>query len=96
MFLGLWIQRCPRVVPRSLPGTLQGPNLIQKGTKMDVGNRETRRLLIEENTPQIGNHAGKQDTGLNDMLCFVRVFWSYLEFRLGGKTYGGISYPGPK
>ena len=55
-FFEVWVQRCPRVVPGTLPGTLQGQTCFKMGLEM-MGESLTNVVQrLSENASQRHTH----------------------------------------
>ena len=52
----VWVQRCPRVVPGTLPGSLQGQNCFKMGLKMTPKSSTNVVRRLSENTSQRHTH----------------------------------------
>ena len=55
-FFEVWAQRCPRVVPGSLPGCLQGQNCSKMGLKMTPKSSTNVVQRFSENASQRHTH----------------------------------------
>ena len=52
----VWVQRCPRVVPGTLPGSLQGQNYFKTGLKMTPKSSTNVVRRLSENASQRHTH----------------------------------------
>ena len=55
-FFEVWVQRCPRAVPGTLPGSLQGQNWSKMGLKMTQKSPTNVVRRLSENASQRHTH----------------------------------------
>ena len=100
-YFEVWVQRCPRVVPGSLPGSLQVQNWSKMGFKMTPKSSTNVVRRLSENVSQRHAHWACFQIALGFFLvcsysCRGRFCFTFIQVKsrhsstwLGGKTYGG-------